>query len=118
MEVTYTAVVHKRVRVERPVLNSRGKQVLLGPNRKPLPIDEKTGEQVGSGTPQVEIIETPTIDNPLTDEAGNVVESGSAHGILRAVRSHFKDFQGEIEKVIVRETRTVQEVSGEELQKQ
>lgn len=73
---------------------------------------------MGSGTPQVEIMETPTIDNPLTDEAGNVIESGSVNGIFRAVRSHFKDFQGEIEKVIVRETRTVQEVSGEELQKQ
>jgi len=90
--------------------------VLLDPSGKPLPVDEATGDQIGTGTPKMEMIETDTADNPLTDEAGNVVEAGTPEALLRRVKEHFADAEDTtVVHVAVRKTETVEEVSGEEL---
>jgi hypothetical protein len=72
----------------------------------------------GKETGEVEIIDSYPVDNPLTDEAGNIVQAGTSDALLRKVREHFEAIDGvEIQKVIVLETRAVREISGEELGK-
>lgn len=114
----YTAIVQKKVKSAIPKLNGKGKPILQGPDGKPLPVNPDTGDQIGDGTPMLEVIVTETTDNPLTDEAGNVIEAGNPEALLRRVKEHFDDQEDtEVLKIVVREIKTVQEVSGEELAK-
>lgn len=118
MQTVYTAIVQKKVKSSIPVLNGKGKPVLVDPNGKSLPVNEETGEQVGTGTPKLEQITTDTTDDPLTDEAGNMVEAGTEEALLRKVKEHFADDENTtVLHVTVRKTETSREVSEEDLAK-
>lgn len=115
----FTAIVKKRVTARTPALNTSGKQILLGPDGKELPKNEKR-EYVGEGTPKWEEIKTDSTDNPLTDEIGNVIEAATAETLLQKVKEHFSREEHEnveIQTVTVQVTTTVKVVSGEELSK-
>jgi hypothetical protein len=91
----------------------------VGPDGKELPKDD-TGKYIGTGTQKIETSTTSSTDDPLTDEAGNVVEAGTVDSLLRKVKEHFgreEHENVEIQKVIIQEIKTIQEVSGEELRK-
>lgn len=115
----FTAIVHKKVRYANPVLDGRGKEIFLDPSGKQLPRDEKGDLVVAPGvvaTRKLEVIESESTDNPLTDEAGNVVEAGTEEALLRKVQSQFDGEENvQVMRVLVRKTETVRELTGEEL---
>ncbi len=117
----FQAVVHKKTTSHRGVLNSAAKPLLVDEQGKELPPDPNNrGCYIGTGKQRIEKIVTPSVDDPLTDEAGNVVEAGSVDALLRRVKEHFgrEEHEGvEIQKVVVQELQTVKVVSGEELAK-
>jgi hypothetical protein len=88
---------------------------------KELPPDpDRPGHYLGSGKQRIEKTDTNSVDDPLTDESGNVVEAGTVDALLRKVKEHFSKEEHEnveIQKVLVQEIRAVQEVPGEELRK-
>lgn len=89
--------------------------MFLDPQGKPIPRTE-AGELTASGEQKFEIIVTDTTDDPLTDEAGNVIEAGTPEALLRKVKEHFADDANvTVQHVTLRKTETVKEVSGEEL---
>ena len=54
------------------------------------------------------------------DEQGNVVEAGTVDALLRRVKEHFQREEHEnveVQKVVVQEVKTIQELTGEELRK-
>ncbi len=88
----------------------------MDPSGKPLPVNEQTGDQIGTGSQKYETIETETTDAPLTDEAGNPVEAGTPEALLRKVKEHFAEAEDTtVLHVIVRKTETASEMSGEQL---
>lgn len=87
---------------------------------KELSKDDATGAYVGVGVQKVERIETEVTDDPLTDEAGNVVTAGNPEALLRKVKEYFAADEFENVKVLevaVQETLVMRRVTGEELAK-
>lgn len=116
MQEAYTAIVQKKTKSFLPALDSRGKQVFLDPQGKPIPRDEAGTLTISGGAQQFEEIVTQTTVNPLTDDAGNVVEAGTPEALLRKVKEHFEeDLDTTVLHVTIRKTETVQEISGEAL---
>lgn len=117
----FTAIVKKRVTTAVPQLNTYGKPLLVGPDGKELPKNpEDPRIYIGIGTQKVEKMVTPVTDDPLTDEAGNVVTAGTPDALLRKVKEHFEaeGFENtEILEVAVQETLVMKRVTGEELAK-
>lgn len=102
-----------------PVLNSKGKSFLIDPDGKELPKDDK-GDYLGVGTQKFETTKTDSTDDPLTDEAGNVVTAGNVDALFRAVKAHFaaEEFGNvEILEVRILETLLIRSVTGEEFAK-
>jgi len=92
----------------------------VGPDGKELLRDDRTGAYVGTGTQKVERIQTDVTDDPLIDEAGNVVTAGTPEALLRKVKEHFEADGLEnvaILEVAIAETLVVRRVTGEELAK-
>ena len=115
----YSAVVKKRSKHRTPVLNSKGKAFLIGTDGKEL-LKDDNGDYIGTGTQKFETMDTESTDDPLTDEAGNVVTAGSVEATLRKVKEHFgaEEFENvEILEVQILETLLLKKVSGEELAK-
>lgn len=116
MQTVYTAIVQKRVKSSIPVLDTKGKPVYLDPQGKPVERDAQGNLPPGDWTQKFEVIESDTTDNPLTDEAGNVVEAGTEEALLRKVKEHFSDAEDTtVVRVVVRKTETSAEMSGEQL---
>ena len=97
-------------------MDSVGREIWLDAEGKQIPRDDK-GNLVDAGMQRKgEIIETDTVDNPLTDDAGNVIEAGTIEALLRRVQEHFEEDKNvTILRILVRETRIVREVGQEEL---
>jgi hypothetical protein len=115
----FQAQVHKKTTHHTGALNSAARPLLVGPDGKELPKDDQ-GKYVGSGTQKIESTVTIAVDDPLTDEAGNTVEAGTVDALLRKVKEYFgreEHENVEVQRVVVQEIKTVQEVSGEELRK-
>lgn len=114
---TYTAVVQKKVTFRRPALNTSAKPVLVDPSGKELPKDD-AGVYIGTGTQKIDVSTTDSTDDPLMDEAGNPIEAGTVEALLRKVKEHFEGEEDtQVLHVTVQETKTIAEVSGEELKK-
>ena len=117
----FQAVVHKKTTSHKGELNSAARPLLVDESGKELPPDpDKPGHYIGTGKQRIEKIETSAVDDPLTDEAGNVVEAGSVDALLRRVKEHFGREEHEnvaVQKVMVQEIQTVKVVTGEELAK-
>jgi hypothetical protein len=109
----YTAVVKKRVTSRQPVLQTSGKPVLVAQDGQELPKDPD-GKYIGTGEPKVEIFSTDSVDDPVTDEAGNPLEAGTPEALLRMVRESY-DEDTEVLEVWVQETKTVRTLTGAEL---
>lgn len=117
MNTIYTAVVQKKVTSRIPRLDTAARPIILDKEGKQVPRNEK-GALLGEGTPAFETVTTDSVDNPLTDEAGNPVEAASADLLLGKVREHFREEpEVEVVRVVIRETRTVRSLSGEEFRK-
>ena len=88
---------------------------------KELPSDQdKPGYYIGTGKQKIESTTTNAVDDPLTDDQGNTIEAGTVDSLLRKVREHFgreEHENVEVQKVVVQEIKTIQEVTGEELRK-
>jgi hypothetical protein len=115
----FSVIVKKKTTFRTPVLNTSGKPLLVGPDGKELPKDDKNA-YIGSGTQKLESTTTNSTDDPLTDEAGNIVTAGTPEALLRRVKEYFaaEEFENvEILEVSVQETLTVRKVTGEELSK-
>lgn len=118
----FSAIVKKKTSSRTPVLNSAARPLLVGPDGKELlpDLDKPPGHYIGTGTQKFETTTTESTDDPLTDEAGNVVTAGSPEALLRKVKEHFaaEEFENvEILEVAVQETLTMRRVTGEELAK-
>ncbi len=115
----YSAVVRKRTTFSTPVLQTNLKPVLVDPQGKELLKDE-SGAYIGTGVQKFEVTKTESTDDPLTDEAGNVVTAGNVEALLRKVKEHFGVDEAEnveILEVSVCETLVLKKVTGEELAK-
>lgn len=116
MQTVYTAIVMKKVKSSIPVLDGKGKPVFLDPQGKPIPRDGDGKLTIENGNQKFEVIESDTTDNPLTDEAGNVIEAGTEEALLRKVKEHFAEAEDTtVVHVVVRKTETATEMSGEQL---
>ncbi len=117
----FQAVVHKKKTFYRGALNSAARPLLVDEQGKELPPDpDKPGHYLGAGKQKIESTVTPSIDDPLTDEAGNTIEAGTVDALLRRVKEHFSREEHEnveVQKVIVNEIMPVKTVTGEELAK-
>lgn len=112
----YTAIVHKRITSMLPVLDGLGRPVFLDAEKKPVQRDEQGNLPPGNWTQKLETIESVTIDDPVTDEAGNVIVAGTEEALLRKVMEHYSQYENvTILSVLVQRTETVREVSGKEL---
>lgn len=114
----YTAIVLKKVKHAIPVLNGKGQEIFLDAMGKEVPRDEHGAltPYAGPGTKKMELLESDSIDNPLTDDAGNVVQAGTEEALLRRVREHFEGQENvEILRVVIQKTEKVREVSAAEL---
>lgn len=118
----FLAVVHKKTTFHKGALNSAARPLLVDESGKELPPDpdKPPGHYLGTGKQKIEATVTPSVDDPLTDEQGQQVESGTIDALLRRVKEHFSrdEFENvEIQKVLVQELKPVKEITGEELAK-
>jgi hypothetical protein len=97
-------------------MDTRGKPVFLDPQGKPIPRDEHGVLTAPGHSQKFEVIESDSTDDPLTDEAGNVVEAGTEEALLRKVKAHFAEAEDtQVISVTVRKTEDIKEVSGADL---
>lgn len=118
----FQAVVHKKTTSYKGALNSAARPLLVDDQGKELlpDPDKPPGHYIGTGKQRIDNTTTPSIDDPLTDDQGNTVEAGTVDALLRRVKEIFSREEHEnveIQKVVIQEIKTIQEVTGEELRR-